>query len=117
MFGLRKLNNARPFVIVVFYVAGTLFLSVAAIYNRFPLVYSDSGSYLRGFIEWHNLDERPIFYSIFVGFLHWRQSLWLIVVGQSLLTVFVIERTLTHFLPRAGFIAKRWCAGDANFGN
>src|ERR1700751_1492566 len=60
------------------YVIGTLLFSLAAIYNRFPLVYPDSGSYLQGLIEWHNLNERPIFYSILVGILHWQQSLWLI---------------------------------------
>jgi hypothetical protein len=89
-----------------FYVIGTLLFSSAAIYNRFPLVYPDSGSYLQGLIEWHNLNERPIFYSIFVGFLHWRLSLWPIVVGQSILAVFVVERTLARLVPHAGFITK-----------
>jgi hypothetical protein len=89
---------------VVVYAVGTILLCSAALYNGYPLVYWDSGSYLRAFIEWHNLPDRPIFYSIFLGLLHWRFSLWPIVIGQSLLTVFVIERTLAHAVPRAGAV-------------
>lgn len=101
-----RLFHRQRLTIIAIYAVGTLFLSLAAIYNRFPLVYPDSGSYLRAFIEWHNLDERPIFYSIFLSSLHWRLNLWPIVIGQSLLTVFTIERTVTHLAPRAGVIAK-----------
>ena len=99
--------KSQPHLVTVgFYIIGTLLFSSAAIYNRFPLVYPDSGSYLQGLIEWHNLNERPIFYSIFVGILHWQQSLWLIVVGQSILTVFVIERALARLVPNVGVITK-----------
>ena len=103
---MTELNSARYFGIAGLYIIGTWFLSSAAIYNRFPLIYPDSGSYLQAFIEWHNLPERPIFYSIFIGLLHWRLSLWPIVIGQSILTIFVIERTLTHLVPRVGLVAK-----------
>ncbi len=83
------------------YCIGTVLFSSAAAYNGYPLVFWDSGSYLRAFIEWHNLPDRPIFYSIFVGLLHWRFSLWPIVVGQSLICVFVVDRTLAHLAPGA----------------
>lgn len=85
---------------LVIYTIGTLLLCSAAAYNGYPLVFFDSGAYLRAFIEFHNLPDRPIFYSIFVGLLHWRWSLWPIVFGQSLITVFVVERTLAHLVPR-----------------
>ena len=77
-----------------------MLLSLAAIYNGYPLVYWDSGSYLRALIEWHNLPDRPVFYSVLLGLLHWRWSLWPVVFGQSILTVFVIDRTLTGLVPR-----------------
>jgi len=83
------------------YALGTLLLISAAAYNGYPLVYIDSGSYLRSFIEWHNLPDRPLFYSIFLGLLHWRFSLWPTVFGQALITVFVIERTIRRTLPNA----------------
>ena len=56
--------KSQPHLVTVgFYIIGTLLFSSAAIYNRFPLVYPDSGSYLQGLIEWHNLNERPIFFG------------------------------------------------------
>jgi hypothetical protein len=86
---------------LVIYVVGTVLLCSAAIYNGYPLVYFDSGSYLRAFIELHNLPDRPVLYSIFLGLLHWRFSLWPVVIAQSALTVFVIERTIAYAIPRA----------------
>jgi hypothetical protein len=47
------------------YVIGTLLFSLAAIYNRFPLVYPDSGSYLQGLIEWAQLKRTPNFLQHF----------------------------------------------------
>ena len=91
---------------LTFYVVGTIFLMSAAFYNGFPLVFPDSGSYLREFIELHHEPYHPIFYSIFVGLLHWRLSLWPIVVGQSILMVFVLDRTLTRSAPGAGWVAR-----------
>ncbi len=89
---------------VIVYILGTLMLSAAAIYNGYPLVYWDSGSYLRAFIELHYLPDRPVTYSILIGLLHWRFSLWPVVFGQSALMVFVIERTLSCLVPRSPMI-------------
>ena len=92
-----KLLSPRSFT----YAIGTLLLISTAIYNGYPLVYIDSGAYLRSFIEYHNLPDRPIYYGIFLGLLHRRLSLWPVVVGQALAVTFVVERTISCCLPRA----------------
>jgi hypothetical protein len=90
------------------YVLGTLLLCWVALFNRYPLLYPDSAAYLDVLVHHHNLPDRPLYYGIFIGLLHWDRTLWPIVVAQSLLVVFVVERTLTALMPGRSW---RWDAG------
>lgn len=77
--------------------AFVLFL-LPAVWNGFPLVFSDSGTYLRAAIERYNPADRPIYYSIFLYLLHWRISLWPVVVVQAAGTVAVLAIFLRRCL-------------------
>ena len=65
-----------------------------AIWNGYPLVFADSGTYLGqallGYAGW----DRPPFYSLFLLGLHWRLSLWPIVLGQGLLLAHLLHLVL-----------------------
>jgi hypothetical protein len=84
------------------YAVGIFVFSAAALLNGYPLLYPDSGTYLRSAIELHFPWDRPVFYSIFATLLDLKLSLWPIVVGQSLMTVFIIDRTIATAAPAAG---------------
>jgi hypothetical protein len=61
-------------------------LSWVALWNGYPLVFSDSQRYLNGGILRYLPSEAPIFYGVFLIPLHLDGlSLWPVVAAQSLL--------------------------------
>lgn len=49
------------------YLVGTAFLIIAlAFFNRYPLVYSDTGTYIRSAFTLHPPVDRPIGYSLII---------------------------------------------------
>jgi putative flippase GtrA len=77
-----------------------LLLLTPALYNGFPLVFSDSGTYLRIAIEMFGWWDRPFYYSFFLHALHLRLDLWPIVVAQATLTLAVVAVFLRQCLGR-----------------
>jgi len=85
------------------YLIGSLLFIVSlvliwpAIYNGFPLVYSDSGTYINaGYLKAIPVD-RPIIYCLFVRYLSFSQSLWFVIIAQALLVTFVIYSAVKKF--------------------
>jgi hypothetical protein len=75
-----------------------------ALVNGYPLVFSDTGTYLSQAIEHYLGWDRPPFYSLFLFALHVRLTTWPVVAAQALLcahTLFLLCRALR---PDAG----RW---------
>jgi hypothetical protein len=81
----------------------TVLLSGVAIYNRYPLVWPDTGGYLAPV----NITFRSIFYSLFVYPARITGSLWTVVFVQSLLVGYLLRLTLREVFAitsRAGFL-------------
>ena len=93
-----KYFNLAPFkqfsYIIPIVIGLALILSWAALFNGFPLVFSDTGIYLlaaiQGVVSW----SHPIFYSYFVFPLHSLFSLWAIVFYNSFLFLYILYLTL-----------------------
>lgn len=62
-----------------------------AVYNGYPLVYSDTGSYIHSGFENTVPLDRPIVYGLFVRHISLKFSLWLVIFMQSLLTAACIR--------------------------
>jgi hypothetical protein len=58
-----------------------------AFYNSYPYVFSDTGTYISSGFENIVPDDRPIFYGLFIRHISLSESLWLVVLGQSILLV------------------------------
>ena len=73
-----------------------------ALWNGYPIVFSDSGTYLsqatHRYLGW----DRPVFYSLFIFPLHLGLTTWPVILVQSCLTVLVLDRT------RRAFGVSRW---------
>jgi hypothetical protein len=67
-----------------------LILLLPALFNGFPFVYTDTGTYLASAIKPFLPEDRPIHYSVFLFALHLRQTLWPIVVAQAGITIAVL---------------------------
>lgn len=68
-----------------------LILLIPAFANGFPFVTWDTGTYLDAALVLRVPYDRPVYYSIFAAFLHWKISPWPIVVGQSALVAVLIR--------------------------
>lgn len=81
-----------------------LMMSGAALYNGYPMVYSDTGAYLRG----HNIGDRSVFYSFFLAPAHLTHTLWSVVIAQCLLAGYLLRLVLREVFAigsRLGFLA------------
>ncbi|MET4074276.1 hypothetical protein [Hymenobacter sp. UYCo722] len=78
----------------------TLLLLSAGLYNGFPLVTSDSGSYINSAIHFEVPNDRPIVYGLFIRATGLKFSLWLVVLAQALLLAWVLLRCVAEFAPR-----------------
>ena len=80
-----------------------LFLLWPALLNRYPLVFSDTGTYLSQMVERHLGWDRPVFYSLLVLPLHLTLTTWPVIVAQAGLTLYAMR------------LAMRLFAGDARW--
>ena len=79
----------------------SLVLLYAALYNGFPLVTSDSGTYLNSSVSLVVPDDRPISYGLFIRATDlWGWSLWMPIFVQCLLLGTLLLRYVQEFAPR-----------------
>ena len=71
-----------------------------AILNGYPLLFGDTGVYIKDGIDLHVSWPRPLFYGLFMLPLHLRITTWPVVVAQALITSFVLLTTIRGFLPK-----------------
>lgn len=89
---------------VLMLVLGAAILSSAALWNGYPLLFADSGTYLLTAINmaetgWLSVPwSRPPFYSMFLFPLHMNISLWPIVVGQALIIAHLLYMVMRETL-------------------
>lgn len=90
------MNNAKK-VNVLFVIFAAIISCFIGFLNGYPLVYSDTGTYIdsgfRGIIP----DDRPIFYGLFIRHVSLYTSLWLVIFVQALLISYLIYITLGMF--------------------
>ncbi|MDB5776910.1 MAG: hypothetical protein JWP38_3043 [Herbaspirillum sp.] len=75
----------------------TFLLLIPAILNGFPLIFSDTGTYIEAAVR-HNIPgDRTVFYSLFLYALHWKINLWPPLLAQSLISVYLIRLLFKTF--------------------
>ena len=76
-----------------------------AIWNGYPIVFADTGTYLSQAIHRYLGWDRPPFYSLFMLPLHMTVGTWPVVVAQAVLAVCTIRLVWDALLPGIG---ARW---------
>lgn len=85
--------------------AGALLILVPVLWNGFPLVYADTGTYLRSAFQGFVPVDRPYWYGVFVRITSLGgHTLWGVVVAQALLCSAYIHAILRMHLPRISHI-------------
>ena len=72
-----------------------------ALWNGYPLVFSDTGTYLSQAIEHYVGWDRPVFYSLFLLPLHLTITTWPAIAVQALFTVYTLHLARRAFWPDA----------------
>jgi hypothetical protein len=70
------------------------------LWNQFPFVFSDTGTYLGAAINRQLPGDRTVFYSLYILPLHLKISLWPIVVAQAVVTYYLIRVFFRTFSKR-----------------
>ena len=77
-----------------------------AVWNGYPIVFADTGTYLSQAMHRYLGWDRPVFYSLFIYPLHLGVTTWPVILVQSSLTVLVLDLTRRAFdLSRPWLIA------------
>jgi hypothetical protein len=70
-----------------------------ALYNGYPLVWWDSGTYVRSSFLLEVPPSRPVFYGLFLLLAHWRLTLWGVVLAQSAVVVYLLRAVIENVGP------------------
>jgi len=68
-----------------------------ALWNGYPIVFPDTGTYLSQVMHHYLGWDRPVFYSLFIYPLHLGLTTWPVILVQSALTVLVLDLTRRAF--------------------
>lgn len=91
--GLDPLRWQERLLALVAIVLGTAVLCSFALYNRFPFIISDTGTYVAsGFELWVPAD-RPIFYGLLIRAFSFGRSFWPIIIGQCAAVAWLVHLT------------------------
>jgi hypothetical protein len=96
----------KPSIKYLIYITlGALILMIDAFYNGFPIVYSDSSTYIASGFSFEMPMDRPITYSLLLRLFSLNGiSLWLVIFFQSLLTSFLIFSITKIFVKKEVYL-------------
>jgi len=78
----------------------SLLFCVPAFINGFPLVTSDTGTYLSSGYGPVVPFDRPVLYGLFVHLTGMKESLWYVLIIQGLLVAWILSQAVLQFLPK-----------------
>lgn len=78
---------------------GTVSLIWVALYNGYPLLYSDTGTYLKSSIDLSSPDDRPIFYGLFLRITAMQANTWIPILFQGIIGYWILLRMTKLYLP------------------
>ncbi len=85
---------------LLLFIAALAAINYPALVNGYPLLYSDSGTYIAsGFINYLPVD-RPYYYAWFVRHSSLWYSLWLVLLAQSLILFYVMRLAVRYLTNR-----------------
>lgn len=78
-------------------IIGAFILMLEAFRNGFPLVYPDTGTYIRSGFTLELPIDRPIYYGLFIKLTSLNVSLWLVIFAQALIVSWIIHKFIELF--------------------
>jgi len=82
---VNRSERGRPMPTAVAILGGAALLAWPALFNGYPLVFSDTGGFLHQTTGPLMLWDKPWIYGPFLHLFHWRVTLWLPLAAQALI--------------------------------
>ncbi len=109
--GLGRLaGSGSPLIGLAAGALACLILLSACLINGYPLLFPDSGNYMALAIVAEELPYRTLVYAALLTALGAAWTLWLTVIFQSLVIVWLLDQTIALLVPRA---RPGWLVGAA----
>ena len=87
-----------------------------ALWNGYPIIFADTGTYLSQAIHRYAGWDRPVFYSVFMLPLHATVTVWPVVAVQALLAAWVLWLVFRVLVPGVSVIAFVGCVAALSGG-
>lgn len=104
---IQSAKNQTAINKLLAHLGGIFLLMAPALYNGFPLVYSDTATYIISGMDWMVPNDRPVFYGIFIRITSIGGSLWGVVFWQAVMVYYVLYHFVRTFSEKLG-AAKVW---------
>jgi hypothetical protein len=91
---LKGYLSQERLLVILYFFCTALLLASPAFYNRYPLVSSDSGTYMASSFSLIPPLDRPIGYGLFIRAVSWQASMWPVVFFQGLIASILIFKTI-----------------------
>lgn len=85
---------------------GLIFISIGLI-NGFPLVTSDTGTYVASGFEYFVPVDRPIIYGWIIRNVSLKESLWFVIFFQGIILSYLLSRIMDVYLTKNNSRAKK----------
>jgi hypothetical protein len=97
---MRRLFSNRIPADLIAVLAGALLLCSHAIYNGYPLLYPDTGTYIASGFQKFIPFDRPVVYGFFIRHISLSTSLWFVAAAQGLLMAWLLLLLFRYFAQR-----------------
>ena len=91
-----------PWRSALYYLLTGLILVVPALANQYPLVYSDSGTYIATSRNLLPPIDRPIGYGFLIRAVTWQSTLWTVVFFQGAVSSWLVREAMRTLFPAMG---------------
>lgn len=101
---MKKIIIKYPYNRLLSITLSAVVLCFWAFYNTFPLTFnSDSAMYIEAAFNKIVEPDRPILYGLFIYYISFQYSLWLVVMAQALIVSLVVYYCFRYFTPAKNF--------------
>ncbi len=92
------LNLTARFTKILFVLFGGLLLCFQGFFNKYPLLYFDTGTYVMSGFSGIVPFDRPLTYGLFLRHTSLSETLWLVIFAQGIIVSLLIYYFLKYFL-------------------
>ena len=111
LFDIDRINNSNAFGhfrLILYFLLTTLIICAPALYNGYPLLFSDTGTYVSSAFMLKPPSSRPVGYGLFINLFSFHFTLWSVMFIQSLFMNLLIYKVLRIIFPGSKIFFKHF---------